>query len=123
MKKDWEEKGYTEIENSRTGQTMKIDKVVYEDARDNAEDILAIHRVKDLRIPTLFIHGREDETVPPTDSEQLHIACSAKEKELRMVANAGHTYGAAHPFDSMDFPKPLSEALEWTEGWFVQYLK
>lgn len=123
MKKDWQEKGYTEIENSRTGQKMKIDKVVFEDARDNAEDILAIHRVKDLRIPTLFIHGREDETVPPTDSEQLHIACSAKEKELRMVANAGHTYGAAHPFDSMDFPKPLSEALEWTEGWFVQYLK
>lgn len=120
---DWEKQGYTEIENSRTGQQMKLGKAVYEDAEKNADRVIAMERMKDLRIPTLFIHGREDETVPYTDSEQLYIACEAREKELRLVSNATHTYGAAHPFDSSDFPKPLSEALEWTEGWFVQYLK
>lgn len=123
MKKDWEEKGVTEIKNSRTGQMMKMGKVVYEDVVQNEEDILAIHRVKDVRIPTLFIHGRDDETVPMQDSEKLHIACSAKEKELRMVANGTHTYGGAHPFESHEFPKPLAEVLEWTEGWFLEHLK
>lgn len=123
MKKDWEEKGYTEIKNSRTGQMMKLGKVVYDDAMENHDRLMAIERVKDLRIPTLFIHGREDEAVPYTDSEKLHIECAAKEKELRLVANAGHTYGLSHPFESQEYPKPFAEVIEWTEGWFLEYLR
>lgn len=123
MKEDWESQGYTEIENSRTGQMMKVGKVVYEDSIKNAERVIAIESVKNLRIPTLFIHGRSDESVPYTDSEQLHITCKSREKELRLVANGTHTYGAAHPFESEDFPKPLSEVIDWTEGWFLEYLK
>lgn len=123
MKKDWEEKGFTEIENSRTGEMMKVNKVVYDDTMENANRVIAMERVKDLRIPTLFIHGRDDESVPYTDSEKLHIACKAREKELRLVSNGTHTYGGAHPFESHEFPKPLAEVLEWTEGWFVEYLK
>lgn len=123
QKKDWEEKGFTEIMNSRTGQKMKVGKVVYDDAIENHERLMAIERVKDLRIPTLFIHGRDDEAVPYTDSEQLHIACAAKEKELRMVANAGHTYEVSHPFESEEYPKPFAEVIEWTAGWFIEYLR
>jgi len=102
---------------------MKLGKVVYDDATENAERVIAMERVGELRIPTLFIHGRDDETVPYTDSEKLHIACDARDKELRLVANGTHTYGGAHPFESQDFPKPLAEVLEWTEGWFVEYLR
>jgi dienelactone hydrolase len=123
MKKDWEERGYTEIENSRTGQKMKVDKVVYDDAVENAERVIAMERVGELRIPTLFIHGRDDESVPYTDSEKLHIACDTREKELRLVANGTHTYGGSHPFEEQEFPKPLAEVLEWTEGWFVEHLR
>ncbi|MDR9415430.1 MAG: alpha/beta hydrolase [Gracilimonas sp.] len=123
MKNDWNEHGYTEIENSRTGQLMKVGKVVYEDSMENADHVIAIERVKELRIPTLFIHGRDDETVHYTNSEKLHIACKARDKELRLVANGTHTYGAAHPFEGKEFPKPLAEVLDWTEGWFLQYLK
>ena len=123
MKKDWKDQGYTEIENSRTGQKMKLGKVVYDDAVKNADRVIAMECVGDLRIPTLFIHGRDDETVPYTDSEKLHIACEARDKELRLVANGTHTYGGAHPFEDHDFPKPLAEVLEWTEGWFVEYLR
>lgn len=123
MKKDWEEKGYTEIENSRTGQMMKVGKAVYEDSIDNAERVIAMERINELRIPTLFIHGREDETVEYTNSEKLHIACKTRDKELRLVANGTHTYGGSHPFEDEDFTKPLSEVIDWTEGWFLEYLK
>lgn len=123
MKNDWEKQGYTEIENSRTGQKMKVGKVVYEDSIQNAGRVIAMERIKDLRIPTLFIHGRDDESVPYTDSEQLHIACKAREKELRLVANGTHTYGTAHPFEDEDFPKPFSEVIDWTEGWFLEHLR
>ena len=123
MKKDWEDQGFPEIENSRTGQKMKVGKVVYEDSVKNAERVIAMERVKELRIPTLFIHGRDDETVDYTNSEKLHIACEARDKELRLVANGTHTYGAAHPFEGLEFPKPLAEVLDWTEGWFTEYLR
>lgn len=123
MKEDWEKQGYTEIENSRTGQMMKVGKVVYDDSVENADRVIAMERIKELRIPTLFIHGREDETVPYTNSEKLHIACESKDKELRLVSSGTHTYGAAHPFEEQEFPKPLAEALDWTEGWFTEYLR
>jgi dienelactone hydrolase len=122
MKKDWEKQGFTEIENSRTGQKMKVGKVVYQDSIDNADRVIAMERVKELRIPTLFIHGRDDESVPSTDSEKLHIACEARDKELRLVSNGTHTYGAGHPFEDQDFPKPFAEVLDWTEGWFIEHL-
>ncbi|MDR9418003.1 alpha/beta hydrolase family protein [Gracilimonas sp.] len=122
MKKDWKDNGYTEIENSRTGQKMKVGKVVYDDYINNSERVNAYERVKELRIPTLFIHGRKDETVPATDSEKLHIECDARDKELRLVANGTHTYGTAHPFEDQDFPKPFAEVLDWTEGWFVEHI-
>ncbi len=123
MKKDWQEKGFTHILNSRTGQQMKLDKVVYEDSRDNADRVIAIRRVEELRVPVLFIASREDESVPYTDSEKLHIACPAHDKELRLIAHGGHTLGASHPYTEPEFPEPFAEALEWTSGWFREYLK
>ncbi len=123
MKKDWESKGFTEVVNSRTKQVMKLDKVVYEDAVKNKDRVIALKRVEDVRVPSLFIHARDDESVPYTNSEELHIHCAAREKELRFVANTGHTYGVAHPFEEMEFPKPFAELLDWTIGWFREYLR
>lgn len=123
MVNDWKDKGYTEILNTRTGQKMKLNKVVYEDFIQNEEKLNAIKRVKKLNIPTLFIHGRNDESVAYTHSEKLYIACTAKEKELRLISNTGHTFGAAHPFNAAEFPAPFKEVLSWTEGWFLEYLR
>ncbi|MFN2373412.1 MAG: alpha/beta hydrolase family protein, partial [Cyclonatronaceae bacterium] len=44
---DWKTKGYTEILNSRTGQTMRVDRVVYDDAVENEKRLMAVNRVKD----------------------------------------------------------------------------
>lgn len=123
MKKDWESKGFTEVVNSRTKQVMKLDKLVYEDAVKNEGRVIARKRVEDVRVPALFIHARDDESVPYTNSEELHIHCAAREKELRFVAKTGHTYGVAHPFEEMEFPKPFAELLDWTIGWFREHLR
>ncbi len=122
-KRDWEEKGFTEYKNSRTNQIMKVNRTFYDDLVVNADLLIAQRRSKDLRIPSLFIHGREDESVPYTNSEQLHIDCAAKNKELRYIANAGHTFGAAHPFEEEYFPPQFKELVEFTTSWFRQYLR
>ncbi len=123
MKQDWENKGFTEIMNSRTGQSMPVNRIVYDDLAQNADQLVPLLLMPKLQVPSLFIHGRDDETVPYTESEELHIACKSPEKELRLISKTGHTYGAAHPFEEPDFPEAFAEVLQWTEGWFLEYLR
>ncbi len=122
MINDWEKQGFTEIKNARTGQMMKVGKVVYEDAIDNAGRLMAIERVKELHLPVLFIAGKEDESVPYQDSVKLHRNCPSSNKELRLISDTGHTFGASHPFEDDDYPEKFSEVLELTEGWFLDNL-
>ncbi len=123
VKAAWETKGKAETVNSRTNQVMPLDKVIYDDAIENEHRVIALHRVKELRIPSLFIHAREDEAVPYSHSEQLHIHSAAKDKELKLIAKAGHTFGISHPFQEDDFPKPFQQLLDETIGWFREHLR
>lgn len=123
MLKDWEQKGYTEIKNSRTGQVLKVSKVVYDDALENADKLMAIRRIQELHIPTMIIAAKSDEAVPFQESEVLFRKSPAGDKEIRIVANAGHTFNISHPFEEEDFPAEFSEVLDHTEGWFLEHLK
>lgn len=52
-------------------------------------DASAIEAVKKSKIPTLFIHGTEDQTVPLADVYDLYEAATCK-KDLYVVEGAGH---------------------------------
>lgn len=123
MINDWKSKGYTEIKNSRTGQILPLDKIVYDDAIENADRLIAINRVKELYIPSMFIAGKSDETVPYSESEKLFRASPSSDKEIRLIDNAGHTLQISHPFKEEEFPPEFNEALDLTEGWFLDYLR
>lgn len=123
MVDDWNKKGFTQIKNSRTGEVLNLDKVVYEDAMQNANKLMAIERVKELYIPSMFIAGKEDEAVPPLDSEKLYRASPAEEKEIRLIPNAGHTFGVSHPFTSKEFPYQFTDVIDLTVGWFLEHLR
>ena len=123
MKNDWQEKGYTEIENSRTGQLFRINKAVFDDATENADTLMAIKRVKELYIPSMFIAGKADEAVPYSNSEMLFRSCPADEKEVRLIDKTGHTFGVSHPFEESEFPEAFEEVLDYTEGWLLEHLK
>lgn len=120
---DWKEKGYTPVKNTRTGETYQLNYSVFEDASENAEKLMAIKRVKELHIPVLFIVGKEDESVPVSDSEHLFMECPSSDKEIRFIENAGHTFNTSHPFLEEDFPKEFAEVLNHTENWFQEYLR
>ena len=123
MKKDWSSKGFTEIKNSRTGQILKMDKLAYEDAVNNADKLMAIKRIKEIHIPSMFIAGKKDEAVSHNDSERLFRTSPAPDKEIRLIENAGHTFEVSHPFEEEEFPEQFEEVLDHTEGWFLEFLK
>jgi len=49
----------------------------------------SISKVKDLRVPVLFIHGTDDFVVPDSMSRQLYAA-APEPKQLLIIPNAGH---------------------------------
>ncbi len=123
MIEDWNNKGYTEIKNSRTNQIMRIGKEVYDDAIANEDRLMAIKRVQEIYIPSMFIAGKDDEAVPFSESEKLYRTCPSELKEVRLIENAGHTFNVAHPFEEETFPEEFDEVLDLTEGWFLENLK
>lgn len=123
MKKDWAKKGYTEILNSRTGQKMKIDKIVYNDLIENADRLIASKRVQSLTMPCCFIHGAQDKTVPMNNAQLLFQLCRSSEKERILINGADHTYGSSHPWEKEYLPEAFEEviekSMEWLETYFI----
>lgn len=123
MISDWNEKGVTEIKNGRTGQMMPVKDVVYKDAQENADRLMAIKRVKELSIPALFVHSKGDEAVPFFEAEKLYRNCLSEDKELKLLPNSGHTFDTSHPFEDEEFPEAFQNVLDHTIEWFEYYLQ
>jgi uncharacterized protein len=114
--KHWESKGFIEIENSRTNQMMRLNKVFWDDLNKNKKRFDLIKAVKDIEIPSLFVHGVEDTSVSPSESEELHDNCNAYSKRLELIEGANHTFGIKHPFESDT--TEYETACTLTEHWF-----
>ncbi len=114
--KQWQGKGFIEIQNSRTNQMMRINKVFWEDLNKNKKRFDLLKAVEDIEIPSLFVHGEEDTSVPPSESEELHENCSAYSKRLELIEGANHTFGIKHPYDSDTLE--YETACTLTEHWF-----
>ncbi|SMO36092.1 alpha/beta hydrolase family protein [Fodinibius sediminis] len=123
MIEDWEKEGVTEIVNGRTGQIMPVKKVVYEDALDHADRLIAVKRVQELQIPALFIHSKDDEAVPAEEARKLFNHCPSDQKELQLMPDSGHTFDTSHPFEEKDFPPVFRQVLTYTRKWFQRFLQ
>lgn len=123
MISDWNKKGVTEIKNGRTGQIMPVKNVVYKDALENADRLMAVKRVRELAVPALFVHSKGDEAVPYHDAEKLFRNCPSEDKELKLIPGSGHTFGTSHPFEDEEFPKAFQQVMDATTKWFEYYLQ
>lgn len=123
MISDWNEKGVTEIKNGRTGQMMPVKDVVYEDAKENADRLMAVKRVRELNLPALFVHSKGDLGVPYSEAEKLYRNCPSEDKELKLIPGSGHTFDTAHPFEEDEFPEAFRHVLDATISWFEYYLQ
>ena len=123
MISDWESKGVTEIKNGRTGQIMPLKDIVYKDAIENADRLMAVKRVQELAVPALFIHSKGDEAVPYSEAEKLYNHCSSDEKDLLLIPDSGHTFDTAHPFEEDDFPESFEKVLDKSMAWMQSHLK
>lgn len=113
----WHEKGVVYTFNARTKQQMPLYLQFYETLQAHKERLNVMKAAKRLTIPFLIIHGTKDEAVDLKDAEELHRA--AKDSELLVVGEAGHTFGVKHPFEELSFPEHAQFAIERT----IHFLK
>lgn len=109
LKEDWKKKGYWEVQNSRTGQMMRMNVSILEDFERNAEALDIEKAAGKINIPWLIIHGTEDISVDYSSAETLHTLCQNGNSELKLLENTGHTFGAVHPFQGTT--QKLEEAI------------
>lgn len=109
LKADWKKTGYWEVQNSRTGQMMRMNVSLLEDIENNPETLDIEKAAENINIPWLIIHGTEDISVDYSSAETLNTLNKSGKSELKLLENAGHTFGAVHPFEGTT--KKLEEVI------------
>lgn len=116
--RDWTTQGYTEVVNSRTGQTMRLNRVLYDDARENHERLDVRAAASEVDVPWLVVHATDDEAVDVAAGRTL---AALNDTARLFLAEGGHTFGGAHPHDG-DVPESLQAVWDETTGFFTETL-
>lgn len=116
----WKNKGYIEIENKRTNQMMRVNTDLLDDIQKNKKKLNILSAAEKIEIPTLIIHGQEDDPVPVNEAQTIYDHLNAPDKDLMIIEEGTHTYNAMHPLESI--PEELETVLYLTEGWFDRFL-
>jgi pimeloyl-ACP methyl ester carboxylesterase len=112
----WRRDGSYPFESNRTGQVLRGGIAFLEDVekwgREGDIPVL-MHR---LRVPAFLVHGAEDDSVKPEETESL--ASLNHRARLLILAGANHKFNADHPFTSP--PPVLQEAARATVAFFTE---
>jgi uncharacterized protein len=115
-REQWRREGRIHVLNGRTGEQMPLNLSLLEDFEAHAQALDLEAAARRIQTPWLIVHGDADETVAVSDAYRLAKAGNPLLTRLHLVARAGHTFGAVHPFQG-ETP-PLREALAQTRGHF-----
>jgi uncharacterized protein len=111
----WRERGYIEVENTRTRQVFRIGtRLLDEVERHGAGRLDILAAAGRVRCPWLIVHGDADETVKIEEGER--IAAAARERELVRIPHGTHTFNVAHGFTEPS--SELRQALARTVDFF-----
>lgn len=108
----WMRDGVIYIPNARTNQQMPMYYQFVEDffAQQERYDLEAA--CSKIQVPALFIHGKDDQTVPFEYAQKLNEWTT--NSELKLIENGNHTFGGKHPFGEEELPTDTLIALDAT---------
>ncbi|WP_417430456.1 alpha/beta hydrolase family protein [Halpernia sp.] len=107
---DWRNSGIYETYNSRTKQQMPH-KIQFLDNYLEFKERLNVQKAaKSLKIPTLIIHGKNDESVEVSNAENLRKWIT--HSDLILIENTGHTFNSKEPWTDFKLPVPMNLAVK-----------
>jgi dienelactone hydrolase len=95
-RKRWRAEGHLNVTNARTGLVLPMYTDLLDDVEHHGDALDILRAARDIAVPWLIIHGRQDETVSFGDAEALREASGRSTTTLVPMENTGHTFGAAH---------------------------
>ncbi len=104
----WRANGALDVVNARTGQVIPLSTDILDDIDAHAGDLDIRAAARRVEAPWLIIHGSADESVPVEEAERLVEASGRDTTRMLLVPTAGHTFGAAHPWNP---PVPTAEEV------------
>ncbi len=117
----WQQQGYLDVPNTRTGQLMQLGWRIHEDLIAHMDGRLNLKvAVQRLAKPLCIIHGDADEAVSDADARVIFEWADNARTELHLIRKADHTFGAKHPFTGTN--THLEEVLQHTLSFFIQHL-
>jgi len=116
----WKKRGYVEIENKRTRQVMRLNRILIDDIDKNRKDLDILVAASKIEIPVLVIHSDQDEAVPLAEGQQIFENLLSPEKQMEIIENGSHTFNITHPMDSRS--AQFETVLDLTESWFDKHL-
>lgn len=114
---DWKKAGVYFVKNGRTQQEMPHKYSFYKDYFENEADLNIIEAAKDLTIPCLHIHGDDDTSVLPEESQRLANYTKGTYFEIK---NTQHTFDSKHPWTNEHMPNKMKEMCEVILNWVQQ---
>jgi len=99
---EWKRNGFTEIENKRTKQKLKLGLELLEDFENHKINYDVLSSASKVSVPWLICHGDADESVDLENAFKLHEA--NLKSELLIIKKTGHTFDRAHPWQQKTLP-------------------
>ncbi|MGI8617648.1 MAG: alpha/beta hydrolase family protein [Gemmatimonadaceae bacterium] len=123
--REWQQRGFIEVVNSRTNQVMRIDKTALDECVSESRYGLDVERAAErVRANWLIVHGTNDDVVPVEDAHTLARANSrgdhGMQAELRLIEGANHVFGATHPLTAAS--PQLVAVIDRTADFFAREL-
>lgn len=110
----WKKDGVKYVLNGRTKQQMPHNFQFYEDFKANETRLNIEKAIKKLQIPHLIIHAKDDPSVSYHEAEDVHNWNS--KSILFPIEKSDHVFGASHPWQENELPKPLKTVVQKSIG-------
>ena len=99
---------------------LKLGIEVLRDLEANREAYDLPRAVRALKVPLLLVHGSADVSVKPAEPESLFAVADRSRTELVMLEGTGHSFGAKHPYRSLN--PAVDHLVELTSRWFHMFI-
>ncbi len=112
---EWRAAGKLDIVNTRTGQVLPLYVDVLDDIEQHPTELDIQAAAAELTAPWLLLHGSADPAVPLIEARALAAAAAVRPPRFITIEDAGHTFGAVHPFAgiSPDLAQVFDETMKW----------
>lgn len=117
--KQWENDGYLEVKNSRTGQILELGYELHADLIRNIDHNLNILKAsEEMLSPSLVVHCEDDPIVEVEDAHKIFYSLGTQKKEIFTLKGGKHTLGAMHPL--IEVSEFLADGTEKSLGFIEE---